>query len=191
MLLLNVFFDILILGRDSMKKKKNNDINKNKRNLVLCPHCGFENTKHLKKCLSCGGELIGSKSCPRCAKINLMNAKKCVSCGYKFNKTKVSTIASLIFCGILLITLMLLMIFDQTEVVRGFLDNFRLVSIVIIVLIIISTLTYGRKEKIDYDSYNDAIKNDLAYKKIFAMLALIIGFVIAGIIIYNIFFIGK
>ena len=191
MLLLNVFFDILILGCDSMKKKKKNNVDKTKRNLVLCPHCDFENPKHLKKCLSCGGELIGSKSCPRCAKINLRNAKKCVNCGYKFNKTKISTIASLIFCGILFLVLMLLMVFGQTEVVRGFLDNFRWVAIVIIALVIISTLTYGRKEKIDYDSYNDAIKNDLVYKKIFAMLALIIGFVIAGIIIYNIFFIGK
>ena len=74
-----------------MKKKKKNNIDKTKKNLVLCPHCGFENPKHLKECLSCSGELIGAKSCPRCAKINLRNAKKCVNCGYRFNKSKIST----------------------------------------------------------------------------------------------------
>lgn len=174
-----------------MKKKKNNNVDKSKKNLVVCSHCGFENPKHLKKCLSCDGELVGAKSCPRCAKINLRNAKKCVNCGYKFNKSKISTIASLIFCGLLLISLMLLMIFDQAEVVRGFLDNFRWVAIVIGIIIIISTFTYGRKEKIDYDSYNDAIKNDLMPKKIFAKLALVVGFVIAAIIIYYVFFIRK
>ena len=187
-LLLSLFFDILIIGCDNMKKKKKESVDKSKRNLVVCPHCGFENTKHLKSCLSCGKELVGAKSCPRCAKINVSTVKKCVNCGYRFTKSKVSTIASLIFCGLLLVVLMLLMIFGQTEIVKSFLDNFRWVAVIIIILIVISTLTYGRKEKIDYDSYNDAIKNDLMYKKIFSKIAIIVGLLIAAGIIYFTFF---
>jgi len=172
-------------------KKKNINIDKAKKNLVSCPKCGFENTKHLKNCLSCGEKLAGAKSCPRCAKINLKNAKTCVNCGFKFYKSKKATIASLLFSSVLLLILSLLLLFGQKEVVKDFLTGFRWIAVLIIVLIVVSTFTYGRKEKIDYDSHNEARKYDLIFKKLIAKIAIVIGLVIAAIFIYCTFFTGK
>ena len=52
-LLLSLFFDILIIGCDNMKKKKKESVDKSKRNLVVCPHCGFESKILFWNCPSC------------------------------------------------------------------------------------------------------------------------------------------
>lgn len=169
--------------KDNTKNKK-----RVKKNLVKCSHCGIENLKKSKKCLSCGEDLLGSKSCPRCAKINLKSNKKCMSCGYRFNRIKKANIISLIFCIILIFVLILLLLLGQKEVVEQFLTSSRVVAIGLIVLIIISTLTYGKKDKINYDDYSDMVKDNFIYKKTFSILGVIVGLLIACLVIWITFF---
>ena len=139
-------------------KKKKKTIKKDDNSLVMCPNCGSQNIKRVNKCLMCGQKLVGAKSCPKCAKINTGDAKKCINCGFKFTNKKIAVLISFIFSVMLSLTLSLLIVFRKDRVVINFIDSFRWVAVGIIVIIVIRTFTYGRKEKIDYDSKYNKIK---------------------------------
>ncbi|MGN0966170.1 MAG: zinc ribbon domain-containing protein [Candidatus Coprovivens sp.] len=162
-----------------------------KKNLIKCPNCGEENIKSMKHCLMCGTELAGSKSCPRCAKINKGDARQCENCGFKFTSKKKAVIASLGFSGILLIVLTLLLIFGKTSVVSNFTNVFRVLSVVIVVIILISTFTYGKKEVVDYAAKYNGYSQPLQTRKLIVTFVAILGVAIAGFIVYYFFFMNK
>ena len=173
-----------------MKKGNNEEevLVHSKKNLIKCPKCGAENIKSLKKCLMCGTELAGSKSCPRCAKINVKNAKKCENCGYKFTSHKKAFFASLGFSGILLIVLFILLLFGKTSVVSNFTNTFRIISVIVLALIVISTFTYGRKEVIDYTAKYNGYSQPMKKKKMIVTLLAMVGVVVAGFVVYYFYF---
>jgi DNA-directed RNA polymerase subunit RPC12/RpoP len=175
-----------------MKKEIKEDVLvHSKKNLVKCPHCGGENVKSMEYCLTCGNKLAGSKSCPRCAKINEGNAKKCENCGFKFASKKKAVIASLGFSGILLIVLTLLLIFGKTSVVSNFTNVFRVASVGIVVAILVSTFTYGKKEVVDYAAKYNGYSQPLQKRRLISTLVALLGVVIAGIAVYYFFFMNK
>lgn len=168
-------------------KKKSKKIKVDENSLVTCPKCGSQNIKRVNKCLMCGQKLVGSKSCPKCAKINTGDAKKCVNCGFKFTNKTIAVLISFIFCAMLVLTLALLIIFRKDRVVINFIDSFRWVAVGIIVLIIIRTFTYGRKEIIDYDSKFNINKRAFLNWKRLSSIIVLLGFIVAGILIYVMF----
>lgn len=168
-------------------KKKKKKIKVDENSLVTCPNCGSQNIKRVNKCLMCGQKLVGAKSCPKCAKVNVRDAKKCINCGFKFTNKKISVLISFIFCVMLALTLSLLIVFRKDRIVINFIDSFRWVAVGIIVIIVIRTFTYGRKEIIDYDSkYNINKRVFLNWRRLSGIIALL-GFIIAGILIYVMF----
>ena len=169
-------------------KKKSKKIKVDENSLVTCPKCGSQNIKRVNKCLMCGQKLVGAKSCPKCAKINTGDAKKCVNCGFKFTNKKTAVLISFIFCVMLAFTLFLLIVFRKDRIVINFIDFFRWVAGGIIIIIVIRTFTYGRKEIIDYDSkYNINKRAFLNWKRLSYIIA-VLGFIIAGILVYMMFF---
>ena len=162
-----------------------------KKNLVKCPKCGEENIKSVHKCIACGHKLSGSKSCPRCAKINEGDAKSCTNCGYKFSSKTKSIILSLAFSSILMLVLFLLLLFGKTNIVSNFTDTFRIISIVIVVLIIISTFTYGRKEVIDYAAKYNGYSQPTHKRRLIVTVLVTLLLVIIGFLIYYFFFMNK
>ena len=173
------------------KEVKEDVLVHSKKNLIKCPKCGEENVKSLEYCLTCGNKLAGSKSCPRCAKINEGNAKKCENCGFKFASKKKAVIASLGFSGILLIVLTLLLIFGKTSVVSNFTNVFRVASVGMVVAILVSTFTYGKKEVVDYAAKYNGYSQPLQKRRLISTLVALLGIVIAGIAVYYFFFMNK
>ena len=87
--------------------------------------------------------------------------------------------------------LFLLLVFDQEKTVIRFTDSVRVVAIFVIAIIVINTLTYGKKEKIDYDEKYGANKKGLTVLKNISVIILIIGLIIAGSIAVYLFFTNK
>lgn len=156
---------------------------------IKCPKCGFLNMKGTRTCSKCHTNIDSyRKSCPKCGKINANNVKRCVSCKYNFMKKRKSIWFYLIISLIFMVVLFLLVYFCKD----GFYKKFNLVLKVfsgfMILAILVNTLTYGSKDKINYTAEDEMLYD---YKKFngmkrFSSIAIIVGGILA--IIYLIYY---
>ena len=179
------------MNKNNMNKDKEEFLVPSKKNLVKCPKCGEDNIKSMEKCLMCGEALKGAKSCPRCAKINQGDAKKCVNCGFPFTGKKKAVLFSLALSIGLLVVLFVLLVLGQKTIVYRFTKTFRFLSIGLIVLILISMFTYGKKEKVDYAAKYNGEVVVFKGKKFFSLLLVLVGLVLACFCVYYFFFMNK
>ena len=79
----------------------------------------------------------------------------------------------------------------KENIVLNFTNSFRIIAIILVCLIVISTFTYGKKEKIDYNLMFDASTKSFRKKQIIGTI--IIGALVAGVcfLIYYFVFMNK
>ncbi len=114
---------------------------------MKCPHCGYENHKGVQKCGKCKKKLKSiKKSCPRCAFKNDIEDKKCQKCGYNFDK-KTSIFLNIFISLIIVIILYSLLILRKENLVNKIEYIFKIIAVLAIIYIFISTLEFSNKNK--------------------------------------------
>lgn len=160
---------------------------------IKCSKCGFSNVLGTKKCVKCKTKLeIPTKSCPKCAKINKKDVNKCVSCGYKFNGRKRGMLANLIISLVIVGILIFLVVLEHNGVVSSITKGLKVLSLLFVVYIVYSSLSYGSKEIANYESAEkDLIKENKKFSKMkkISNIAVVIGaLIVFAILIYFYFF---
>ena len=159
---------------------------KKKYETIKCPECGYENVKQAKKCKKCK-ILLDSvlKTCPRCAKRNEIKANKCVKCGYDFNKKKKAIWINMLISLALVVALIILVLLNKTFIVKEVNQAFRALALVVVAILVISTLTYGKKDIVPLPGdETDILKNDIKLLKIKSIVLGVITIIIIGLCIY-------
>lgn len=176
----------LSYGCEDMKKEKIKD----EIEYVKCPKCGSKNVKGSKVCGKCHKTLeVTTKSCPKCAKRNKLDATRCVSCGYSFDKKSHSTLINLIitilFIGVLIILVKLNPDLNKKHI------SFLIYAIggIGILFVLISTFTYGKKEKISLSAEDEMNKktfqNHITFSKVLTWIGLVVLLVLIGYVSYT------
>ena len=130
---------------------------------MKCPHCGYDNLKGVEKCGKCKKKLKPTKkSCPRCAFKNDIEDKKCQKCGYSFDK-KPNILLNSFISLIIVIILYSLLIFKKEDLVNQIEYIFKIIAILTIIYIFISTLEFSNRNK---KKLNDGLFISPAAKKI-------------------------
>lgn len=132
------------------------------KDTIKCPHCGSLNIKGASKCTKCLKRLDNLiKSCPKCAKRNKSNALKCVSCGYNFNNTSISVLIINALLSILVVIILCSLIYLRSNnIITNHLSLIiKIVGGLGILLLIIATLTNGKKDIYKFDK-TDSISNN-------------------------------
>ena len=125
---------------------------------VKCSNCGSMNIKQAKKCKKCGNDLKQVlKSCPKCAKRNDIKVDRCVNCGYNFNRKDPSLIVNLIITIVFVISLLVLVFLNKEFIVDKINEVLKIAAIMMIALIFIETLTYGKKEIVALPGEDDDV----------------------------------
>lgn len=160
---------------------------------VKCSNCGFDNVLGTKKCVKCNTMLkTNKKSCPKCAKINDIGALKCVSCGYKFKGKKRGMLANLIISFIIVAVLITLSVLEHKGIVSYITKGLKALSLLFIVYIVYSSLSYGSKDIANYKgAEKEMIKENKKFtkmKRISNIAVILGGFIVLGIVIYYYFF---
>ena len=150
--------------------------------VIKCNKCGFENVYGTKKCMKCKTALKTDLVCPRCAKKNLSDAKHCVNCGYSFERKKGGILFNLILSILLVVSLLVVNHFDP-DVFSGLTKNMKRVAVFVIIIILIATLTYGKKEINHYSAEEEMMKNS-KMMKVRKVTSIILGLITAGIFIF-------
>lgn len=160
---------------------------------IKCSKCGFSNVLGTKRCVKCNARLeMPTISCPKCAKINEKSVSKCVSCGYKFNGKKRGMLANLIISLVIVGVLITLVVLEHNGMVSNITKGLKVLSLLFIVYIVYSSLSYGSKEIASYESVEkDLIKDNKKISKMkrISNIAVVIGaFIVLAILIYFYFF---
>jgi hypothetical protein len=114
---------------------------------MKCPHCGYDNLKGVEKCGKCKKKLKPTKkSCPRCAFKNDIEDKKCQKCGYSFDK-KPNIFLNAFISLIIVIILYSLLIFKKEDLISKVEYIFKIIAILTIAYIFISTLEFSNRNK--------------------------------------------
>lgn len=154
---------------------------------IKCKKCGFDkNIKGSKRCIKCKTILQHDTiSCPKCARINKNDVIKCVSCGYKFKGKNWRNLINLIISIIVVIILGVLVYVDNNFVVSNLKWIIKIVGLVGIIMILISTLSYGKKQQLVISAEEQI--NDKKFKrfKVVSSLSVVLGILIVmGIVIF-------
>lgn len=160
---------------------------KDKTQYIKCDKCGFaKNLRGSKKCIKCGNlfqrDFI---SCPKCALKNKVNVKKCVNCGYSFNGKNVRNIISLIISIVVIIIMGILVFVNNRFVINNMKWMIRGVGIIGIIMIMISTLFYGKEQQLLISA--EEKMNDKKFRKFkfVSSLSVIMGILlVTGIVIF-------
>ena len=145
---------------------------------MKCPHCGYDNIKGVTKCGKCKKKLKPvKKSCPRCAFKNDIEDKKCQKCGYSFDK-KPSILLNIFISLIIVVILYSLLILKKENLVSKIEYIFKIVAVLTIIYIFISTLEFSNKNK---QKLNDGLFVSPQAKKIAILSRLML--LILGIMI--------
>lgn len=162
-----------------------------KKEIMICPYCGFENIKGTRRCSKCRKDIDNlRKSCPRCGKINYNNVKYCIRCKYDFTKKKRTIWFNLLISLLLIAVLSLLVFFGKEEIVQKFSLALKVLSGFIIFVIFVRTLTYGEKDKIKYSAEEEIVddQKNLSIMKRWSNIAIILGgIIVLGFLIYYYF----
>lgn len=159
-----------------MKKKK--EVKK----MIVCKNCGTENKYGTKKCVKCDNELSTTRVCPRCAKINNSEAERCIRCGYAFDSKNRGFLVNLILSIILVVSLLIINKYDPT-VFKGLTNNMKRIAVIGVVLILIATLTYGRKDINKFSAEEQIIENNKIFK-VRKAFSIVLGVLLAAIFIF-------
>ena len=157
---------------------------------VKCSKCGFMNLKGTRTCSKCHTNIESyKKSCPKCGKVNSNNVKRCVNCNFDFMKKR-SNFGSFIISLGLVIILMVLVYFDKESIVEKFSFALKVLAGFMVFLLIVNTITYGSKEKINYSAEDEMIDK---HKKLNNMkkrskAAIFVGIIISAIILVIYYF---
>jgi len=137
---------------------------------IKCQKCGFENILGTKQCVKCKKKLEQlTWSCPKCAKKNLIEFTSCVTCGYRYNKqkrTKKNIIFNLFFSLLLVILLLVLLFLNKKGVVYHIHFGFKLFSCFLILCIVYSTFSYGKKDIVRYREQEKKVKEEGRIKRL-------------------------
>ena len=156
---------------------------------IKCPKCGFKNAYGTKKCFKCHSRLDkGYISCPKCAKKNELDAKKCVSCGFNMKRKRLSLLACLIISIMVSLVLYLCVRYGKESIVGNVRIVYSIIAIIIIVGVLYSTLTYGKKDQLTFDAEEEMndINPRLKRLKLISSIAVVITVIfVALIIIFN------
>ncbi len=160
---------------------------------IKCSKCGFSNVLGTKKCVKCNSRLeLPTISCPKCAKINKNTVEKCVNCGYKFHGKKRGMLANLIISLIIVGILVVLTILEHNGVVSSITKGLKVLSLLFVVYIVYSSLSYGSKEITNYEGVEKELIKDnkkiSKMKKISNIAVVLGGFIVLAIVIYFYFF---
>ena len=155
----------------------------------ICPKCGFSNAFGTRTCYRCKAALIPEKiSCPKCATKNEYGTAKCTNCGFDFTKKRRSLKSHLLinlgFSLLLMIVLFICIKIGEDELVDNFGFAFRIVSVVIIAIVLITTITASSNKELSYDAETEMAKKNprLVKMKKIATIASVIAVVIVAII---------
>lgn len=158
---------------------------------VKCSKCGFMNLKGTRTCSKCHTNIESyKKSCPKCGKVNSNNVKRCINCNFDFMKKR-SNLGNLIISLALVIILMLLVYFDKENIVEKFSFVLKVFAGFMIFLLIVNTITYGSKEKINYSAEDEIIDKHKKFNnmKKKSRVAIVLGLIISAIIIVIYYFV--
>ena len=156
---------------------------------IKCPKCGFKNAYGTKKCFKCHNRLEkGYISCPKCAKKNVVNAKRCDSCGFNFKRKRLSLLACLIISVLVSLVLYMCVRFGKEEIIGNVKIVYYIIAIVVIIGVLYSTFTYGKKEQLVFDAEKEMTDNNPRLKrlKLISSIAVVITVIFVGLfIIFN------
>ncbi|MBR4693479.1 MAG: hypothetical protein IKP07_01595 [Bacilli bacterium] len=160
-----------------MKKSK-----KKRVKTIKCNKCGYMNPFGLEKCTKCGAELKVNKVCPNCAKINAPDAEHCVNCGHIFGRGSRSFLVNF-FLSVLLVSSLLIINYYDPTVFKSLTNNMKRVAVIVIILILVATLTYGKKDITKYSAEEKILENNKVIRlRKYTSIAL--GVILAGIFIF-------
>lgn len=162
-------------------------MNEGKMNTVKCPKCGRENLSIAKICVKCKSKLVEIKSCPKCAKINSLENDKCLSCGYNFNKKgkKKHLLLDLAISLVFMLVMFALYYFKVLNDENTLKIAVKVVGILIIYYFYISTLFYGRKEKVSLSNEEEVIKQKFGGNRdFFEVIIATILFIVCILLFY-------
>ena len=130
---------------------------------MICPKCGYDNIKGVERCGKCKTKLKSvKKSCPKCAFKNDVEDKKCQKCGYVFGK-KNNILLNLFISLLLVIILYSLILLKQKNLVAQIELIFKIIAVLTIIYIFISTINFSNKNKI---KLNDELYTNQQIKKL-------------------------
>ncbi len=149
---------------------------------VKCPKCGFLNAYGTIRCSKCRTDLKIYKSCPRCAKVNSVEVDRCVSCGYNFNRKEKGLLFNFILSVLLVVALFVVNYLDPSAF-AGFTKNMKRVAVFVIIIILIATLTYGKKDIKKYSAEEQIIENQklIQFRK---YTSIILGILLAALFVF-------
>ena len=159
---------------------------------VECSKCGFLNVLGSKTCAKCHTPLKNTtKSCPKCAKRNKLDVKKCVSCGYVFGKKSHSLLINLIITSVFVLTVLAIVYFNENLEKKHINILIYIVGGIGILSVFISTLTYGKSEKLilvaEEEINKRTFKNSKRFIRIILYIVFILFIILLGYVLYTIF----
>ena len=160
-----------------MKKSK-----KKRVKTIKCSKCGYENAFGLEKCTNCKAKLVVNKVCPVCAKVNEPNAEHCVNCGHIFGRGNRSFLVNF-FLSVLLVSSLLIINYYDPTVFKHLTNNMKRVAVVVIILILVATLTYGRKDINKYSAEEKILENNKIIK-LRKYTSIILGIILACLFMF-------
>ena len=155
---------------------------------IKCPKCGFKNAYGTKKCFKCHCRLEkGYISCPKCAKKNSLDAKRCVSCGFNLKRKRLSLFACLVISILVSLALYLCVRYGREEVVGNVKIVYYIIAVIILVSVLYSTLTYGRKNQLSFDAEEEMADNNPRLKRLKLISSIAVVIMVTSIALFIIF----
>jgi hypothetical protein len=163
-------------------------------NQIKCPKCGFTNAYGTKKCFKCHCRLEkGYISCPKCAKKNNLGVTRCVNCGCNLKKKRIGLFGSLLISLLISLALLLAVHLNKKEIIGSVRIVYVVIAVVIILSILYTTLTYGRKEITNFDAEEAMNDNNprLLRLKLISSIAVAIGCIAVAVFVIFKFVLNK
>ena len=158
---------------------------------ITCLKCKTKNVKGSKVCGKCHTKLeVTTKSCPKCAKRNKLDVTSCISCGYRFDKKHYNTLINLIITVLFVGALIVLVKFNPELNKKHITYLMYVIGGIGVLTIVISTLTYGKKEMISLtaeDEINKKSFGHVTFSTILTWIGYTIFLVLIGYVLYTTF----
>ncbi len=151
----------------------------------ICKICGKENEKDVTSCVFCKTSFDTRKSCPRCAKRNFLSNEKCDNCGFSFTRKSMGLVRNFLLSFFLVFVLYLFLFLHKERMVEHITLGLKIGALFLFISVLLSTFTYGKKEKIRYSAEEEMISKNLRFFKVFSRVVFVIGLFLAiGFLLY-------
>ena len=163
-----------------------------KKQLIKCPKCGFNNIIGTRKCSKCKTHIDDNrKVCPKCGKVNFAKVKKCTTCKFDFTKKRRTVWANLVISLLIIIILSLLVFFGKEGIVEKFSFGLRVIAGFGIFVLFVQKFTFGSEDTINYSAEEEMFddRKGFAIMKRWSNRAIFIGAILVFLFLVYYYFI--